>query len=100
MRVLILDRGAKFPLTPEQLGPMVEQFAGWREKYRAKMESFEFFVDGGGFGVVNVADEKELNQMLMELPFTFTDDIKVHTIIDGDFALQQLRDAFAAAPSG
>jgi hypothetical protein len=97
MRVLVIDRGAKFPLTPEQFVPMLDAFADWRERYRPKMESFEFFVDGGGFGVVNVADEKELNQMMIEFPFAFTDDVEVRPVIDGDTALQQFRDAMAAA---
>ena len=97
MRVLVLDRGSKFPVPPEQLAPMLDAFAEWRERHRAKMESFEFFVEGGGFGVVDVADEKELNQMMLEFPFAFVDEIEVRPVVDGDVALGQLRGAVAAA---
>ena len=99
MRVLILDRGPKFPLTPDQVGPMLDQFVDWRDRYRSKMESFEFFINGGGFGVVNVADEKELNQMMLEFPFAFTDELELHPVIDGDTALAQVREALAAMPA-
>jgi hypothetical protein len=100
MRVLVLDRGAKFPLSPEQLGPLLGQFADWRERYRSKMESFEWFVNGGGFGVTNVEDEQELYQMMLEYPFVFSDDVEVLPIIDGDTALAATRQAFAATASG
>jgi hypothetical protein len=96
MRVLVFDRESKFPIPPEQLAPMLEQFAEWRERKRPKMESFEFFVEGGGFGIVNVADETELNRMMLEFPFAFTDEIDVRPVIDGDAALRQVREALAA----
>jgi hypothetical protein len=104
MRVLVLDRGPKFPLPPEQFGPMLDAFAEWRERHRSKMESFEWFINAGGFGVVEVADERELQTIMLEFPFAFTDDIEVHPIIDGDTALAATREAWAAkmagAPSG
>jgi hypothetical protein len=65
-------------------------FAEWRDRWRDKSESFEFFADGtGGFGVVNVADENELQQLIMEYPFALFDDIESHVIVDGDASLQQ-----------
>jgi hypothetical protein len=95
MRVLVLDRGSRFPISPEQMPMMLEQFAEWRDRYRDKMESFEFFITGGGFGVVNVNDERELNQMMLEFPFAFTDELEVHPVVDGDAALKQAREAMA-----
>jgi hypothetical protein len=95
VRFLVLDRGAKFPLAPEHLGPMLDAFAEWRERYRGKMESFEWFLNGGGFGVVDVADERELHAMILELPFAFTDTIEVHPVIDGDTALAATREIWA-----
>ena len=100
MRVLVLDRGSKVPLQPEHFGPLLDAFADWRERYRSKMESFEWFISGGGFGVVDVADERELHQMMLEYPFAFSDEIEVHPIVDGDTALAATRETFAAMMSG
>jgi hypothetical protein len=96
MRFLVLDRGSKFPLPPEQFPAMLEQFAAWRERYRGRMESFEWFLNGGGFGVVDVENANELHQMMLEFPFAFTDDVEIHPIIDGDQALAQTREAMKA----
>jgi hypothetical protein len=74
---------------------MLEQFAAWRDGYRDRMESFEFFIRGGGFGIVNFADEAELRQMMLEYPFFITGKVEVHVIMDGDEALRQTREALA-----
>jgi hypothetical protein len=78
------------------MGPMLARFSEWRERHRTKMESFEWFVSGGGFGVVEVADEQELYRLMLEFPFAFTDEIEVRPVVDGDRALQSTREALAA----
>lgn len=94
MRVFITDRGTRFPPPPEQLPALADQFAGWRDRWRDKMESFEFFSDNnGGFGVVNVADETELYQLMSEYPFGPFDDVEARPIVDGDTALPRFREA-------
>jgi hypothetical protein len=80
--------------------PMFARFADWRERHRSKMESFEWFINGGGFGVVDVADESELYRMMLEFPFAFTDEIEVHPVANGDHALQTTREALAAMAQG
>jgi hypothetical protein len=58
------------------------------------MESFEFFVDGdGGVGVVNVADEHELQQMMIEYPFSFVDNVELRIVVDGDLSLERWGEA-------
>jgi hypothetical protein len=90
MRFAVIDRGPRFQVPLEQFPTMWEAFAAWRDRYRDKMESFEFFIGGGGgFGVVNVADERELQQMLIEYPFTMYSEIEVRPIADGDASLRQ-----------
>jgi hypothetical protein len=42
-------------------------------------------------GVVNVADEATLNQMMVEYPFTPFSEITVCPILEGDTALTQWR---------
>ncbi len=87
MRVLVISR-QKFPVPPEQLPPMMEAFAAWRERYRSYMESFDFFVSGGGgCGIVNMPDEAMLGQMFMEYPWGLSSDVELHLLMDGDTAL-------------
>jgi hypothetical protein len=97
MRFAIIDRGARFQLPQEQMPALWEQFNGWRERYRDRMESFEFFIgEGGGFGVVNVESEAELQQMMIEYPFLFFDNVEVKAIADGDASLKQWGEAIQA----
>ena len=100
MKVLVTAR-PQFPVPPDQLGALTEGFVAWRERYRAKMESFYFFAgkDGGG-GVLNVADEAELNQIMLEWPFAVFSDIAVEPVVDGDVGLTQLQGAVQAMAGG
>ena len=89
MRMLVMAN-PQFPVPQEQFPALVQGFTAWREKYRSKMESFYFFAgSGGGFGVVNVASEAELNQLMLEWPFSFYSDVQCRPVLDGDVALQQ-----------
>jgi muconolactone delta-isomerase len=75
---------------PEQLPSIMERFADWREQYRDRTESFEFYAGGGGgFMVVDVPDEVELNQMMSEYPFMPYLEVDIRPIIDGDTGLGQ-----------
>jgi hypothetical protein len=89
MRVCVIDHGARFPVPPEQMPAVWEQFKQWRERWKAKMESFEFFADEGGFGVVNVADENELQQMRLEYPFSIYHKVELRIVVDGDASLER-----------
>ena len=89
MRVCVIDQGARFPVPPEQMPAVWEQFKQWRARWKPKMESFEFFADEGGFGVVNVADETELQQMMLEYPFSPFSRIELRIVIDGDASLDR-----------
>jgi hypothetical protein len=96
MKVLVTAR-PKFPLPPDQLGPLTEGFVDWREHHRSKMEAFYFFAGkGGGCGIVNVADEAELNQVMLEWPFAFFSDVEIEPLVDGDVGLQQFQAAIRA----
>src|SRR3982750_971031 len=100
MKVLVTAR-PQFPIPPEQMGALTEGFVAWRERYHPKMEAFYFFAGkGGGGGVLNVADEAELNQLMLEWPFAFFSDISVEPIVDGDVALQQFQAATRAMAGG
>lgn len=87
MRALVIvDTGPASP-PPEAILGLLEAFAGWRERWRPKMEAFEFFAGrGGGWGVFNCED-KELSQAMMEFPFSPFSTIQVHPTVDGDDGL-------------
>jgi hypothetical protein len=89
MRVVIISR-PKFPVPPEQALPLFQAFAAWRERYRPVTESFEFFAGGeGGFGVVNVADEAAVHQMMIEYPFGPVSDLEIRPVLNGDQRLRR-----------
>lgn len=96
MRILVYAR-PRFPIPPEQLPAVMQGFADWRARHKDRMEVFEFFAGGGGgFGIVNVADEAALNQMMLEWPLLPFSDVEYRPIINGDVALQQWQSALAA----
>jgi muconolactone delta-isomerase len=96
MRCLVLVH-PKFMLPLDQLPAMTEGFAAWRERYRPQMEAFEFFAgSAGGFGILNVADEATLNQIMLEFPFALYSEIEVRPILTGDAALKQWQQAVAS----
>ena len=88
MRVVVISR-PKHRLQPQEMPMLFQGFSAWREKYRHKMEAFEFFLGGGGFGIVDVDDTEQLNQMLLENPILFVGETEVTPILDGDTALAQ-----------
>jgi len=92
MRFAVIVR-PKHQLRPEEM-PMVHQaFSAWREQYRDRMDVFEFFLGGGGFGIVDVDDAEELNRMLLRNPVVFIGETEVLPILDGDVALRQWGEA-------
>ncbi len=100
MRVMVLVE-PKFAIPPEMFPVLLDGFAAWREQYRQSMESFEFFVGGGGgFGIINAPDEETLNRMMVEYPFTPFSEITVRPILDGDVALGQWREVMRQMMGG
>jgi hypothetical protein len=100
MRVLVLVKD-KFPIPLEQFPSLLDAFVDWRERYRDSMESFEFFAgSSGGFGIINVPDEKTLSRAMTEYPFFLFSEITVHPILDGDVALRQVREVMQQMMGG
>jgi muconolactone delta-isomerase len=89
MRFVVITRLMSV-VPPEQLPSIMERFAEWREQYKESTESFEFFAGGGGgFMVLNVSNEVELNQMMAEYPLIPYLEMDIRPIIDGDTGLDQ-----------
>jgi hypothetical protein len=100
MRVLILSR-PKFPPPMEMMIPLMDAFAGWRERYRPVMETFDFFVSGGGgCGIVNPPDDGTLTRMMMEYPWGPFSDVELLLLSDGDAAIAQFREIFVQQMAG
>jgi len=92
MRVLLLAR-SKYFIPLEQMPMMTQGFTAWRAQYRDKMEAFFFFAGrSAGGGILNVADEADLNQIVNEWPFAIYSDVEIIPIVDGDVALKQFHD--------
>ncbi len=94
MRTLIISRSGAAPMPPEMMPATLQAFKAWRDKWRSKMEIFEFFASGtGGWGVANTADEKELSQMMLEYPVGAFSSVEVIPTVEGDDALARMGSA-------
>jgi muconolactone delta-isomerase len=80
----------------ENLPGMLDAAIAWHDRHSDHFESFGTFVGGGGFGVVNAADERELNQMLVEMPFMTLSHVDVRVALEGVTGMHQAKDAFSA----
>jgi hypothetical protein len=88
MRTLVIAEAGPVSPPPEATLMILEAFKAWRDKWRSKMEMFEFFAGrGGGWGVLNTADEVELSQMMNEFPLAPFSVVQVHPTVNGDEAL-------------
>jgi hypothetical protein len=83
----------------ENLPGMLDAAMAWHDRHHDHFESFGTFVGGGGFGVVNAADERELNQMLVEMPFMTLSHVDVRVALEGVTGMRQAKDAFTAMMS-
>jgi hypothetical protein len=95
MRVLVVGT-PKFQIPPDQLPSIVEGAIAWHERYEDKFEAFGLFPGGGGFGVINVADEVELNQLILEMPFSWFSDVQIRAAVEPAVGWQQLQQAVQA----
>jgi hypothetical protein len=95
MRVLIVSRPAH-PAPPEMFMAIMEAFANWRQRYKPIMETFDFFISGGGgCGIVNSPDETTLTQMMLEFPWAPFSHVTVDLLADGDVTMERARETFA-----
>ena len=86
----------KFQIPPDQLPSIVEGAIDWHERHQEKFSAFGTFPGGGGFGVVKVAGEAELNQLMVGMPFSWFSDVQVRPFVGGAEGLQQLKQAVDA----
>jgi muconolactone delta-isomerase len=95
MRVLVIGT-PKFPIPPEQLPEVVDGAVAWSERHRDSLEVLGTFAGGGGFGILDVPDEETLNQIVMEMPFSWFSQVEVRPFVAGDAGLRQVQQAVHA----
>jgi hypothetical protein len=91
MRTLVTSKPGPAAPPPEMMPTLLQAFKEWRNRWRPKMESFEFFSAGNaGWGVFNTADDMELAQAMMEYPFGPYSYVEAIPTVNGDEALDRL----------
>lgn len=95
MRVAIIYRPRD--AAPPEAVPMMLDAMGQRvRKYRARLSTLEFFVGGGGFGVIDTDDSAELQRIAAENPFTPFSDVEVKPVVEPGAALTIMGEVLAA----
>lgn len=95
MHVLVVAT-PKFPIPREELPGMLGAAIEWHERHKDQLESFGTFAGGGGYGVVNVADEQALNQLILEMPFSPYSHHEIRPFVPGVAGMQQAKGALEA----
>jgi hypothetical protein len=94
MNVLVVAT-PRDPIPPDMLGPMVDGALAWYERYKDRFQAFGNFAGGGGFAVADVDSAETLQQMILEMPFSFVSELTIRPFIPGDSGFRMLKDAVA-----
>lgn len=95
MRVAVIYRPGS-PAPPEAVPMLMEAMGQWVAKYGKQFSTIEFFVGGGGFGVVDVADSAELLRITAENPFSPFSDVEIQPVVEPSAAMAIMNEALAA----
>ena len=94
MNVLVVAT-PRDPIPPDMIGPMVDGALAWYERYKDRFQAFGNFAGGGGFAVADVDSTETLQQMILDMPFSFVSELTIRPFIPGDTGFQMLKDALA-----
>jgi hypothetical protein len=95
VRVAVIYRPRNPP--PLEAIPMLAAGLGqWLENYGKRFSTIEFFVAGGGLGVIDIDDSAELNRMTAENPFTPFSEVEIRPVVDPSVALATMAEVYAA----
>jgi len=95
MRLLVVST-PRGEIPPERLPPLLDAMLEWYDRYQGKLDAFGSFIGGGGFGVVDVADENELHQMMLEMPFSPFSNTEIRPFVADAAGIHRAKEAFAA----
>jgi hypothetical protein len=94
MRFAIIYR-PKNPPPPEQIPDIVQTMGDWMQRYGDRLEGTEFFVGGGGFGIIDTDDADTVQRLIAENPFTPYSEIEIRPLIDPQRALGILQETYS-----
>jgi hypothetical protein len=94
MRFAIIYRPSN-PPPPEQLPDIVKATGEWMQRHGDKLEATDFFVGGGGIGIVDTDDPELVQRLIAENPFTPYAEIEIRPLIDPGAALGILQQAYS-----
>ena len=90
MRFLVIST-PKHQLPLEQVPGLLDAERQWYDRNSEYLESYGWFADGGGFGLVDMPDLETLNRVNKEHPFAYSSETQIRAVVDADVAVQQLR---------
>ncbi len=94
MRFAIIYR-PKDPPSAEQMPEVIQKMAEWGQKHGGKMDTFEFFIGGGGLGVLDIDDAAELARMITENPFTVHSEVEIKPLVDPATGIAITQEAYS-----
>lgn len=95
MRVAVIYR-PKTAAPPETAAMLFGALGQWVETWTPRVDTLQFFVDGGGFVVGDFADATSMQQMVATNPFTPWMDVEVLPVVDPATALTTYREVLEA----
>jgi hypothetical protein len=96
MRVAVIYR-PKFPPPPELIPELMQRLGAWLGENQSKFSVIEFFVGGGGFGVLDVTDSVDLHRIVASHPFTAISDVEIRPVVEPGQPMRVLQEVFAPA---
>jgi hypothetical protein len=85
----------RHPVPPEMLPTMLEGTKQWIDRHGDKFETLWWFAQGGGIGILEVADETELMRLMAEHPFTAYCDVETHAVVEPRTGVDQYSQVLA-----
>jgi hypothetical protein len=85
----------KFPIPHEEIPELLRGMATWMQNYQSRLEGVQFFVGGGGFGMVDVDDAGDLTRMLAEHPFTQYSEVAIKPLVNPAAGMAILQQTYA-----
>ena len=95
MRVAVIYR-PQSAAPPETAAMLFGALGQWVESWTPRVDTLEFFVDGGGFVVGDFTDTAVMQQMVATNPFTPYMDVQILPVIDPGTAMATWREVLEA----